>query len=138
MQYPLECCPVCDALLPENPSDCLKMILEVQAWYENSGTSDSTRKAEHKGILCALHYIETHRWYKLGVEANWPMTLDTTWITSEVLKLREHCASVIVHAPAHEQFHTICELFMCGENDVLGQTPIDSYSWGRGWLRSAA
>ncbi|KAF8467887.1 hypothetical protein JB92DRAFT_3135596 [Gautieria morchelliformis] len=129
-------CPVCHDPLPAQPSPHLKMLLELNAWYEEGYAPGSTRELEHWEILCALHYLESHSWYHFGTTYNFPTMLDKTWIRSHVRSLQEHCASVIIHASAHELFCNICEVLETKDGDLIHPTSIDCYSCKHGWLRS--
>jgi hypothetical protein len=67
-----------------------------------------------------------------------PTTLDATWVRSEVGTMKGHLSSLIEHAPAHDQFRDMKEAITNGDEEVMAWPAlIESYTNGRGWLRSA-
>jgi hypothetical protein len=76
--------------------------------------------------------------YLQGFIKMWPTMIDTSWIQSEVMTMKEYCASLMVHAPAHDQYRLMAEAVKKGEEELLEwPAPLISYLGCRTWLWSA-
>jgi hypothetical protein len=116
----------------------LQKVIDVFEWYEDGYAPSNTWFKEHGELLCFLHEMENHESYKLGHIEGWPTTLDATWVRSEVGTMKGHLSSLIEHAPAHDQFRDMKEAITNGDEEVMAWPAlIESYTNGRGWLRSA-
>jgi hypothetical protein len=134
----VETCPTCEHPFPEKPTQRLCKLLDILNWYKNSPPSKSRYK-EHCDLVCVLHEVQSHPYFQKGYDEGWPTKLKKSWINTEVLKMRSHCASLMVHAPANDQFQDMKDLLKHRDPDVLEYpVPITSYITGHGWLRSAA
>ncbi|KAF8578392.1 hypothetical protein K439DRAFT_1621363 [Ramaria rubella] len=99
---------------------------------------DAEHHQEHIELTCTLHEMESHPLMILGWELGWPTTLDAMKIKMQIHLMKELCHEVIIHARHMEQFLGILELLEVKEPDLVDPpTPLSSYIWLPGYLRSA-
>jgi hypothetical protein len=119
-------------------SDRLQKLLDVFEWYDQGYAPSKNRFEEHCELLCVVHDMEKHTDYQLGLTKNWPTTVDASWIRAEVITMKAACASLMVHAPAHDQYRLMAESVENKEEELMqSPAPMLSYLGRRTWLRSA-